>query len=120
MSHIVTIQTRLYISAALAAACARLGLVAPVRGTAQLFSGEASGLLIQLPGWQYPAVIDTVTGTVRYDNFNGRWGDQKELDLLIQRYSVEVAALEARKRGYSVSEQALEDGSIRLQIHERF
>jgi hypothetical protein len=34
----------------------------------------------------------------------------------MQMYSVEKAKLEARKKGYSVSEQALEDGSIKLQI----
>ena len=32
--------------------------------------------------------------------------------------AVEKAKLEARKKGYSVSEQALNDGSIRLQIVE--
>jgi hypothetical protein len=120
MSHIVTIETKLYDAAAVAAACATLGLAAPVQGTAQLFSDEASGLLIQLPGWQYAVVVDTVTGTVRYDNYNGRWGDRKQLDRVIQRYAVEKAALEARKRGYSVREQTLQDGSIKLQIREGF
>ncbi len=118
MSHIVTIQTKLHDPAAVTAACTRLGLAAPVQGTAQLFSGAATGLLVQLPGWQYPAVIDTLTGAVRYDNYNGRWGDQRHLDRLIQLYSVEKAKLEARKRGYSVSEQALQDGSILVQIRE--
>jgi hypothetical protein len=116
MSHIVTIETKLYDSAALGAACAKLGLAAPVQGTARLFSDEASGLLVQLPGWQYPVVVDTGNGTVRYDNYNGRWGEQEQLDRMIQRYAVEKAAIEARKRGYSVSEQTLQDGSIRLQI----
>ena len=32
--------------------------------------------------------------------------------------AVEKAKLEARKKGYSVSEQPLQDGSIRLQIIE--
>jgi hypothetical protein len=118
MSHIVTIQTKLHDPAAITAACTRLGLAAPALGTAQLFSGEATGLLIQLPGWQYPAVVDTPTGTVRYDNYNGHWGDQQHLDRLVQAYSVEKAKLEARKRGYSVSEQQLRDGSILVQIRE--
>jgi hypothetical protein len=33
-------------------------------------------------------------------------------------YAVEKARQEARKKGYQVTEQALEDGSIRLQIVE--
>ena len=118
MSHIVSIQTRLHEQAAVAAACRRLGLPAPAQGTARLYGGQASGLLVQLPGWQYPAVIDTASGAVRYDNFEGRWGEKAHLDRFLQAYAVEVVRLEARKKGYPVSEQALQGGAIRLQIVE--
>jgi len=118
MSHIVTISTRVRDPAAVAAACRRLGLPAPAQGTARLYGGQATGLLVQLPGWQYPAVIDTASGEVRYDNFEGRWGEQRHLDRFLQAYAVEVVRLEARKKGHQVSEQALPDGSVRLQIVE--
>jgi hypothetical protein len=118
MSHVVTIQTKVHDPAAVAAACQRLGLPAPTQGTASLFSGEATGLLVQLPGWEYPAVIDTLTGTVRFDNYSGHWGEQQHLDRFLQMYAVEKAKLEARKKGYSVSEQALQDGSIKVQVIE--
>jgi hypothetical protein len=118
MSHIVTIQTRVHDPVAVAAACQRLGLPAPALGTARLYSGEATGLLVQLPGWQYPAVIDPATGAVRYDNFEGRWGEPAHLHRFLQLYAVERAKLEARKKGYAVTEQPLQDGSIRLQIVE--
>jgi len=36
----------------------------------------------------------------------------------LQAYAVEAAKLEARKKGYSFSEQQLQDGSIRLEIRE--
>ena len=118
MSHIVTIQARLHDPAAVAAACRRLDLPTPTQGTVQLYSGEATGLIVQLPGWQYPLAIDTLTGQMRYDNFEGTWGDPVELERLLQMYAVEKAKLEARRKGYSVNEQALQDGSIRLQIVE--
>ena len=118
MSHVVTIQTRLHDPAAVAAACRRLGLAEPTQGTAQLFSGEATGLVVRLPGWHFPAVIDTLTGVVRYDNYGGRWGEQKELDRFLQTYAVEKVKLEARKKGYQVTEQALADGNIKLQVVE--
>jgi hypothetical protein len=89
MSHVVTVQTRVHDPAALAAACQRLGLPQPVQGTAQLYSGEASGLLVQLPGWEYPVVIDPASGAVRYDNYEGHWGEQAQLDRLLQSYAVE-------------------------------
>jgi hypothetical protein len=40
------------------------------------------------------------------------------LDGFLQSYAVEKAKLEARKKGFSVNETALQDGSIRLQILE--
>jgi hypothetical protein len=120
MSHIVQVQTKVHDPAALAAACRRLGIGEPIHGTARLFSGEAAGLLVHLPGWQYPAVIDTASGSVKYDNYEGHWGDQQHLDRLIQLYSVEKTKIEAKKKGYSVSEQALQDGSILLQVREGF
>lgn len=116
MSHIVTLQTKVHDATAVAAACHRLNLAAPQHGTAQLYSGEAEGLLVQLPGWQYPIVIDTLTGTIRYDNFNGLWGEPAQFDHFMQKYAVEKAKLEARHKGYTVSEQTLGDGSIKVQI----
>jgi hypothetical protein len=118
MSHVVTIQTKVHDHAAVTAACKRLNLPSPTQGTAKLFSGEATGLLVQLPGWKFPAVIDTLTGTVRFDNFGGYWGNVQHLDKFIQAYSVEKVKLEAKKRGYTVSEQTIDNGSIRVQIIE--
>ena len=79
MSHIVQIETEVRDPAAVAAACRRLGLPEPVEGTAKLFEGEAAGLLVKLPGWLYPAVVDAATGEVRYDNYGGAWGDPEQL-----------------------------------------
>ena len=116
MSHIVTIKTEVRDAAAVQAACRRLGLSKPVQGKARLFSGEVSGLLVNLPDWQYPVVCDLDSGQVRFDNFNGHWGDQKELDRFLQAYAVEKAKIEARKKGHAVTEQPLADGSIKLTI----
>ena len=116
MSHIVTIKTEVRDPAAVAAACRRLGLPEPAHGTARLFSGEATGLLVKLPDWLYPAVLDTATGRVLFDNYNGSWGRQEHLDRLLQGYAIEKARIEARKRGHGVVEQPLADGSVRLTI----
>ena len=62
MSHILTIKTQIRDPAALAAACRRLGLQEPAHGTAKLYAGDATGLIVQLPGWRYPVVIDTQAG----------------------------------------------------------
>ncbi len=118
MSHMVTIQTKVRDPIAVAAACQRLNLTAPTQGTAQLYSGEAAGLLVQLPDWAYPVVVDTTTGVVQFDNFNGAWGEQQHLDRFMQAYAVEKAKLECRLKGYQSTETALQDGSIKLHIME--
>ena len=116
MSHFVEIKTQVRDSAAVRAACGRLGLPQPVEGTTRLFSGQATGLAVQLPGWNYPVVFDTLTAKAQFDNFKGHWGDQKELDRFMQAYAVEKAKIEARKKGRSVTEQTLADGSIKVSI----
>jgi hypothetical protein len=116
MSHIVKIETKLKDAVAIAAACQRLGVPAPAEGTAQLFSGQESGLLVQFPGWNYPAVIDVTSGDIRFDTYEGRWGDGVHLDRFLQMYAVERTKIEARKKGHNVTETTLQDGSIRLQI----
>jgi hypothetical protein len=115
MSHVVTIQTRVKDPAALAEACRRLGLPEPVNGKASLYAGEATGLVVQLPGWTYPVVFDAAGGgEARYDNFGGSWGEQKELDRLLQAYAIEKVRIEARRSGHAVTEQPLPDGSVKL------
>ena len=117
MSHIVSIKTEVRDAAAVRAACQRLKLPQPVHGTTKLFSGEATGLAVELPDWRYPAVCDTTTGQVHYDNYNGQWGEQKHLDAFLQSYAVEKAKIEARRKGHSCTEQPLADGSIKLTIN---
>jgi hypothetical protein len=116
LSHVVSIKTEVRDHAAVRAACRRLELPLPVLGTAQLFSGQATGLIIRLPDWTYPVIIDMTTGQVHYDNYNGAWGDQSHLDRFLQLYAVEKTRIEARKKGHQVIEQPLADGSIKLTI----
>ena len=116
MSHVVQIATEVRDVAAARAACNRLQLEPPIEGRAQLFSGEATGLIVQLPDWQYPVVFNTSTGEANYDNYAGRWGEQKHLDHFLQIYAVEKSKIEARRNGHSITEQTLADGSIKLTV----
>ncbi len=116
MSHIVEIQTQVRDAEAVRATCNRLGLPPPAEGPTRLFSSTVSGLAVQLPGWRYPAVCQLESGQVKFDNFNGHWGNPVELDRFLQAYAVERARIEARKKGYSVTEQPLADGSIKLTV----
>ncbi len=116
MSHVVEIKTEVRDEAAVKAACVRLQIPTPERKTVRLFSATATGLCVQLPGWNYPVVANLQTGALQYDNYNGHWGDQKHLNSFLQAYAVEKAKLEARKKGHSVSETQMQDGSIRVTV----
>ncbi len=114
MSHIVTIKTEVRDPTAIRLACDRLQLPEPVQGTARLFTSEAAGWLVSLPRWRYPLVCQTETGRLLYDNYQGAWGEPVQLDRFLQSYSIEKTRLEARKQGYQVFEQPLQDGSVKL------
>jgi hypothetical protein len=116
LSHIVEIKTEIRDEQAVRAACTRLQLAAPEHKTTRLFSATATGLAVQLPGWSYPVVCNLQTGQAQYDNYNGHWGEQKHLNAFLQAYAVEKAKIEARKKGHSVSETSLQDGSIRVTV----
>ena len=116
MSHIVQIETQVKDEQAVRAACTRLQLAAPEHKTVRLFSATATGLCVQLPGWQYPVVANLQTGQVQFDNYGGHWGEQKHLNSFLQAYAVEKTRIEARRKGHSVSETRLEDGSIRVTV----
>jgi len=116
VSHIVTIKTELRCLAAIRAACKRLTIQNPEFNTHKLFTNQVEGWGIKLPGWIYPVVVQPETGSVQFDNYGGKWGKQEELDRFLQAYAVEKAKLEARRKGHTVFEQTLTDGSIKLVV----
>lgn len=116
MSHIVEVKTEVRDAAAVGCACRRLRLPPPVQGTHRLFSGQVTGLAVHLPDWRYPVICQLATGQIQYDNYSGRWGQQQHLDRFLQAYAVEKTLAEARRKGHTVTEQALADGSIKLTV----
>lgn len=90
MSHTVTAKTQVRDPAAVRSACERLHLAPPQIETVELYDGTtAAGLAVRLPGWNYPVVCNLETGALAFDNYNGRWGEQKELDRFMQAYAAE-------------------------------
>ena len=117
MSHVVSIETEIRDVSALLAACRRLGLTEPMLEKTRLFREEVTGYCVQLPDWRYPVVCDLANGKVNFDNYGGHWGEQRQLDALLQAYAAESVKLQARKQGHSIREQSLTDGSIKLTIN---
>ena len=116
MSHIVEIKTQVRDPVSVRAACSRLGLAAPVDGEHRLFTTTATGLGVALPGWRFPVVCELASGQLKYDNYEGKWGNPAELNRFLQGYAIARATLEARKHGHTVTEQSLSDGSVKFTI----
>jgi len=117
LSHIVELHAEVRDATAVQAACQRLRLPQPVQGTHRLFSGEVTGLAVQLEEWRYPVVCDLKTGQVQFDNYGGKWGEQAHMDAFLQAYAVEKAKIEARRKGHACTEHQLADGAIKLTIN---
>jgi len=66
----------------------------------------------KLPGWSRELVINTEAGEASYDNYNGHWGNQLELDKLCQAYAAESNRRQAAMQGYAVQEEFLENGDL--------
>jgi hypothetical protein len=104
MSHTMNITLELKDNDALAAACERLGCHILGYGVHKLFSSnQETGIGIKLDGWSYPIVVKD-NGTVAFDNFKGRWGDEARINELKAYYGMEKAKIEARRAGHSVYE----------------
>ena len=117
MSHIVKIETKIRDVHAIRKACSHLDLPTPIHDSHQLYNTTVTGWGVRLRDWHYPVVCMTNSGEVAYDNFGGRWGDAGRLDEFLQRYAVEKTKIEARRQGYSSTEQQLENGSIKVTIN---
>jgi hypothetical protein len=102
---------------AIQSACKRLHLPRATHGTFDLYQTTATGLGIELPHWRYPVVANLKSGQIRFDNYGGRWGNQEFLDRFLQGYAVEKAKIEARKKGHSIVEQRLGNGSIKVTVN---
>ena len=83
-----------------------------------IYSGTYDGVAVQLPGWNYPVIVNLETGEVKYDNYSGHWGPQENLDELAQAYAVEKARTEALLHGLTVNEEELDNGDIKLTLND--
>jgi hypothetical protein len=114
MSEIVVVKIQVRDQAALDAACKRLGLAPSYEGHHKVYTKMQSGRAVKLTGWKYPVVFDLSTGQGVYDNFEGEWGQQVELDKLLQMYGTEKGKIELRRMGKIPVETKRQDGSIVL------
>lgn len=120
MSHKTTVKTEFKDRQTLAEACKALGIPCEVAAEGQevegrLYQGPEKGVAtFKLPGWQYPVVVKA-DGNAVFDNYNGSWGDTKELDKVKQAYATTVVEAKVKSGGLRiVSKTTLENGTIQI------
>lgn len=113
MSHIITVTTVIQDKQALENVVKSIGGTIIGDGTHQFFSGTCAGWAFRLPGWKYPIVL-CKNGTLSYDTYNDQWGNSADLELLKERYTMEVARQYATSQGWYVEDRA--EGGLTLHL----
>lgn len=71
----------------------------------KMYDGNiVSGIGIYLPGWKFPAVL-TEQNELVYDNYNGAWGKESELNKFNNEYAVETQRRFMREAGIPWEEE---------------
>ena len=121
MSHTVTLKLQLSDPKCLTLASRALNLEhRQGPHSVKLFTSDTNvDFSVKLPGWRYPVGINTQSGEVSLDNYNGHWGDMKELHRLSQEYALQVAEQESSVqdllfRGWSATRVQQPNGVVQL------
>jgi hypothetical protein len=108
-SHTVTIDVKFSNVDAFAAAVAELGGKFIGRGSHNLFGTMVAGFGATLPNWRYP-IVAKFDGSVAFDNYNGKWGDESDVNRLRSEYAIAAAKLAAEQLGWQCERAG--DGSL--------
>ena len=114
MSQLVTLDIKLSNINTIILVCKRLKWNYTEDASQQFYDKSiAHGLKVEIPGWKYPIIIEN-SGTVRFDNYNGSWGEDSHLGLLKQAYALEGSRALLASQGMSLYETVNDDNSITL------
>lgn len=116
MSHTTTIELEIKSLSALATACRETSTPFEEMTSVRLFDGTIieDCFAFTPSGWKFP--VAAKDGQLKYDNYEGKWGEDSELNRVKQRYAVNVQKEAARSRGYRVREERLTDGRVKLVV----
>lgn len=121
MSHTVKVKDiKLTNAAALERAASRLGISVQKVANQRMYGGTVlgPGTVLQIPGWRYPVHVDE-KGEASYDNYNGVWGKQADLDLLMQNYNAMCVAGALESDGWITNETTDEQGNIIIETEDQ-
>lgn len=81
----------------------------------KMYDGTYRGMFIHFQNWKYPTVISD--GELRYDSYNGSWGNEKDLQAFRQNYAANVVRIAGLVDGKTlVSDTGVRAGSNRIVV----
>jgi hypothetical protein len=98
MSHTTKVQIEFLNLSALRSAVESMGGEWLGEMEVRLYSSREFGTAFKLSGWKFPCCI-TADG-LKFDNYNGAWGDIRTLDTLKAEYALSVAQSAAEAQGW--------------------
>lgn len=107
MSHLVTVKTKMTNMVCAERAARNLDWELDFSGNVKVYLGDRQEQgfgSFKIPSWHKPVLL-TQDGRLLYDNYNGHWGDEKELNKFRQGYASEVAIEEMTRKGYRLASQ---------------
>jgi hypothetical protein len=116
MSHRTEVETEFLDKEMVKKTCEELGIEFVDEKQVRLYEGNfPCDYSIKLKGWNYAVGIQS-NGKALFDNFNGQWGNESELDAFRQRYSENVTLHHAERAGYRVLHREMNNGTLRIEI----
>lgn len=115
MSHIVTIQTELKNKESIQEVCKALNVQYLGQKTTKYYNTTKSGIAVQFRNWKYPVTIQE-NGSVYFDNYQGSWGNKKDLDAFINEYSLVETVGKLKKKNLRYEVQRLKNNEIKIEV----
>lgn len=76
----------------------------------KMYDGTYRGMFVHFKNWNYPVVI--ANGDLRYDSYNGAWGNERDLKQFRQAYAANVVIVEGQREGMTLqSDSGYKEGS---------
>lgn len=109
MSHTTTLDTDFKDPVSLRKAVEEAGGLWLGASSVRLFDGTEidAEMAFRLPGWHFPVAV--ADGKLHFDNYEGAWGDVKELHKVRRFYARNVSLETLRQRGWRVEETRVEN-----------
>lgn len=98
MSHTVKMEVEVKDREAFCAAVVAAGGTIIGEGLHKLYETSEHGLAVTLPDWQFPIVL--ASDGLKFDDYNGAWGNRKTLDAIVESYALSAAENAAKAQGW--------------------